>query len=129
MARAYSLDLRERAVAAAREEDLTRAEVAQRFGIGEATLYNWLRRWQDEGSLVPRGHGGGRRPSLDEAGMRQLTILVEEQNDRTLEEYRALLVDKTGVEMSTSALDRALKKLTLPRKKRRCAPTSRSETM
>ena len=62
MARAYSLDLRERAVAAAREEDLTRAEVAQRFGIGEATLYNWLRRWQDEGSLVPRGHGGGGAP-------------------------------------------------------------------
>ena len=129
MARAYSLDLRERAVAAAREEDLTRAEVAQRFGIGEATLYNWLRRWQAEGSLVPRRHGGGRRPSLDEVGKRQLKILVEEQNDRTLEEYRALLAEKTGVEMSTSALDRALKKLTLPRKKRRFAPTSRSETM
>ncbi len=61
MARAYSLDLRERAVAAAREEELTRAEVAQRFGIGEATLYNWLRRWQDAGSLVPRGHGGAYR--------------------------------------------------------------------
>ncbi len=129
MARAYSLDLRERVVAAAREEDLTRAEVAQRFGIGEATLYNWLRRWQDEGSLVPRRHGGGRRPSLDEGGMQQLKMLVEEQNDRTLEEYRALLAEKTGGAMSTSALDRALTQLALPRKKRRFTPPSRSETM
>lgn len=126
MARAYSMDLRERAVAAARRGDLTRAEVAQQYDISEATLYGWLRRWNDEGTLEPRPHGGGRQPSLDEAGMRQLRQLVEAQNDRTLEEYIALVEEKTGVRMSTSAMDRALQKLGLPRKKRRSAPANKS---
>ncbi len=125
MARAYSMDLRERAVRAAHQGDLTREEVAHRFGIGEATLYTWLRRWREEGSLKPRPHGGGRRARLDETGMRRLEEHVEQHNDRTLEEYCVWVEQTLGVEMSTSAMDRALVKLRLPRKKRPFAPASR----
>ena len=119
MARAYSTDLRERAVGAARAGDLTRGEVAERFDISEGTLYGWLRRMKKDGSVEPLPHGGGRQPSLDSRGMEQLGEIVREQNDRTLAEYALLVEEKTGVQMSRSALDRALKKLTLPRKKRR----------
>jgi transposase len=119
MARAYSMDLRERAVAAAQAGDWTRAEVAERFGISEATLYGWLRRLKEGGTFEPLPRGGGREPSLDTAGMRQLRDIVHAQNDRTLAEYIALVEAKTGVRMSVSAMDRALKKLDLPRKKRR----------
>jgi transposase len=119
MARAYSMDLRERAVAAAQAGGLTRAEVAERFGISEATLYGWLRRLKEDGTCEPLPRGGGRQPSLDAAGMRQLGDIVQEQNDRTLAEYLVLVEEKTGVEMSISAMDRALRKLDLPRKKRR----------
>jgi transposase len=129
MARAYSMDLRERAVAAARRGDRTRAEVAQQFDISEGTLYGWLRRWKTEGTLEPLPRGGGRQPSLDEAGIQQLREIVEEQNDRTLEEYLVLVEERTGVRMSTSALDRALQKLRLPRKKRRSAPANKSARM
>ncbi len=129
MARAYSIDLRQRAVAAARRGDRTRAEVAQQYDISEATLYGWLRRCKDEGTLEPRPHGGGRQPSLDEAGMRQLREIVEAQNDRTLEEYVTLVEEETGVRMSTSAMDRALQRLRLPRKKRRSAPANKSARM
>lgn len=119
MARAYSTDLRERAVRAAWAGDLTRSEVAERFHISEGTLYAWLRRRKNEHSLEPLPHGGGRQPSLDAEGMEQLREIVCEQNDRTLAEYAVRVEEKTGVQMSRSALDRALKKLDLPRKKRR----------
>ncbi len=117
MAAPYSLDLRERAVAAALRGDQSRAEVARQFDIGEATLYMWLRRWREEGTLEPLAHGGGQPPSLDEEGMRELARIVEEENDRTLDEYRTRVEERTRVQMSRSALHRALKKLPLPRKK------------
>jgi transposase len=119
MARAYSTDLRERAIRVARAGERTRRQVAEHFAISEGTLYAWLRQVKEEGSLEPRPHGGGRQPSLDAAGMEQLREIVGEQNDRTLAEYAVLLEEKTGVRISRSALDRALKKLDLPRKKRR----------
>ena len=126
MARAYSMDLRERAVSAAQRGGLTRAQVAQQFEISEGTLYGWLRRWTEEGSLEPRPHGGGRSPSLDAAGMQQLREIVQEHNDRTFEEYLDLVEEKTGIRMSTSALDRALQTLRVPRKKRRSGPVSKN---
>ena len=119
MARAYSMDLRERAVAAAQAGELTREETAERFGISEATLYGWLRRFKEEGTLEPLPHGGGNPPCVDGEGMQQLREIVQAQNDRTLAEYLVLVEEKTGVQMSISALDRALKRLDLPRKKRR----------
>lgn len=117
MATPYSLDLRERAVAAALKGDQSRAEVARQFDIGEATLYVWLRRWKAEGTLEPLPHGGGQPPSLDEEGMRTLEQIAEEENDRTLDEYLCLVEERTGVQMSRTALHRALEKLKRPRKK------------
>lgn len=65
MARAYSMDLRERAISAAQAGDLTPEEVAERFGVGAARLYAWLRRKREAGTTEPRPRGGGRQPSLD----------------------------------------------------------------
>jgi transposase len=112
----YSLDLRKRAVAAARDGDLSRAEVARQFRIGERTLYEWLQREQSEGTLTPRPHGGGQAPLVDAAG---LEILREANNNRTLEEYALLFEEKTGIRPSKSALDRALTRGRITRKKGR----------
>jgi transposase len=86
----YSLDLRKRAVAAARDGDLSRAEVARQFRIGERTL-------------TPRPHDGGQAPLVDAAG---LEILREANDNRTLEEYALLFEEKTGIRPSKSAFDR-----------------------
>lgn len=115
----YSLDLRTRAVAAARGGHLSRVEVARQFQISERTLYEWLAREQREGILRPRPHGGGPRPRVDDAGLEILRRLVSEHNDRTLEEYALLFEAKTGIRPSKSALDRALTRGRITRKKSR----------
>ncbi len=118
MPRAYSLDLRERVVAAARQERLTQPELAERFRVSETTVYNWLRRVRETGSIVPRPHGGGRKPRVDEPGAAILGELVRAENDRTLDELAALYHARTQVRPSRTALWRALARLGLPRKKK-----------
>jgi transposase len=61
MAKPYSMDLRERVVAAVAKEGLSRHEAASRFGIGASTAINWVRRFQDTGSVAP-GQMGGHKP-------------------------------------------------------------------
>jgi transposase len=61
MAKPYSMDLRERVLAAVKDEGLSRNEAAARFGVGISTAINWVRRFEDTGSVAP-GQMGGHKP-------------------------------------------------------------------
>lgn len=123
MPRAYSTDLRQRALAAYEAGEGRQSEVARRYRVGERTLSAWLRTAREEGRRSPRPPRGGRAPV---GGEREaLAALAAERNDATLAEYADLLAERTGVRRSASALCRALKALGLVRKKRRSGPPSR----
>src|ERR671932_1034429 len=122
MPRAYSTDLRERALAAYEAGEGRQSEVARRYRVGERTLSARLRTAREEGRRSPRPPRGGRAPV---GGEREaLAGLVAERNDATLAEYADLLAERTGVRRSASALCRALRALGLVRKKRRSRPRS-----
>jgi transposase len=124
MPKAYSADLRER-VLLADEAGLPPAVVARRFGVGLATVYLWRRQARAEGRRCAKPHGGGRARGIDAAGEAILRGLVAERNDRTLDEYRKQLAERSGgLQVSRPTLCRALRRLGLGRKKRRCAPAS-----
>src|SRR5205085_11667371 len=120
MPRAYSTDLRERALDAYEGGEGSQSEVARRYRIGERTLSGWLKLAREEGRRHPEPRRGGTRPVGGEAAT--LAALVAERNDATLAEYADLLADRTGVRRSPSALFRALRALGLVRKKRRLRP-------
>jgi transposase len=61
MGKPYSMDLRERAVAAVLKEGLSRHESAARFGVAPSTVINWMRRFRETGSGAP-GQMGGHKP-------------------------------------------------------------------
>jgi putative transposase len=61
MARALSLDLRERVVGTVEREDLSCRQAAARFGVGVSTVVKWMQRLRATGSVTP-GRAGGRRP-------------------------------------------------------------------
>jgi len=124
MPRAYSTDLRERALAACEAGDGSQSAVARRYRIGERTLSGWLKVAREEGRRSPRPPRGGTRPVGGEAAT--LAALVAERNDATLAEHADRLAKRTGVRRSASALCRALKALGLVRKKRRSGPPSRT---
>ena len=57
----YSIDLRERAIAAVLQGGLSRHESAARFGVAPSTVINWVRRFRETGSVAP-GQMGGHTP-------------------------------------------------------------------
>ncbi len=64
MTRPYSLDLRERVVAAVEVEGLSRHQAAARFGIAASTAVHWVRRHRATGSLAASKIGGYKLKTL-----------------------------------------------------------------
>jgi transposase len=88
MARAYSLDLRERVVAAVLG-GLPCAAAAAQFSVSESSAIKWTRRKRETGSAAP-DKMGGKRPRLLEGERDWLIKRMAEKPDLTLS---ALLVE------------------------------------
>lgn len=110
----YSLDLRQRVIAACDEGRLKRHEVAALYNVGESTIYEWLKLREATKSLAPKPHTGGRSSELDAA---VLDELVAAENDRTLAEYATAYAGRTGRRYSLAQICRGLKQARLRRKK------------
>ena len=118
----YSLDLRERVLAAYDQKVGSQKQVADLFGVSVAWLKKLRRQRRETGSIAPKPHGGGWTPKFSGQTLAALQALVAEDPDATLEE----LLERSGVEASIMAVHRALKRLGCRRKKSRCGPPSRT---
>jgi len=58
MARPYSMNLRERVVAAVERDGLSRHEAAARFGVAPSSAIKWVQRYRATGSVAPSQIGG-----------------------------------------------------------------------
>jgi transposase len=119
---AYSIDLRERVVAACDARDGTRAQIAERFSVSESWVRKLLQRRRETGSIAPRPRGGGRAPAFDAEATGRLREAVRDDDDATLEE----LARAAGVRCCASAVHRALARLGITRKKSRGGRPSRT---
>lgn len=121
---AYSIDLRERVVAACDEGTQTRVEIAERLGVSTSFIRKLLRRRRSSGTIAPKPHAGGGKPSLTEHDLQQVRRLVTQRPDATLTELCQRLRDAGGSSVRIWTMCRALQGLELPRKKSRCMPAS-----
>jgi transposase len=120
--KAYSIDLRERVVAACDARGGTREQIAARFSVSVSWVRKILRQRRDTGSIAPKPHGGGRAPAFDGPGSARLREAVRDDDDATLEE----LGRAAGVSCSVPAVCRALARLGITRKKSRGGRPSRT---
>jgi transposase len=101
MARAYSLDLRERVVAAFMAEGNCRV-IANRFGVSASNVVKWTDRVRRTGSAAARKMGGNRPYAL--AGERTwLLSRLTEKPDITLRALVAELAER-GIKVSYYAV-------------------------
>lgn len=119
---AYSMDLRERVVAACDAGDATREQVAARFSVSVRWIRDLLRRRRETGSIAPLPHGGGRSPAFAGESAERLRAAVAANDDATLAE----LAEAAGVVCAVSAVHGALKRLGITRKKSRGGRPSRT---
>ncbi len=116
---AYSVDLREKVVAAFNLDDVTDEEVAEQFQLGEATVHRWKRLKRETGSLVPRKpKGGGMPPRVRPEEFDLVRQIVRDQPDITIREAAWEFHRRTNRPCSPSAMGRVLLKLGLTRKER-----------
>jgi len=95
MGRPYSLDLRERVIAAVEAGTSSRA-AARQFAVSASSAIKWVERFRKSGSVAPSQMGGRKRAPLNEQRVFLLS-LIEEQSDLTLEEIRLRLLERNVV--------------------------------
>ena len=107
MSNAYSVDLRERAVAYV-EGGGKKVKACEIFQIGHDTLYRWLRQHREQGTLQPRQRGKYKKRKIDDQA---LISYVAKHPDATLEEIGSVF------EVSAVGIWKACKRLQITRKK------------
>jgi len=103
MTKPYSLDLRERVVAAVEEQGLSRNQAAARFGVAVSTAVHWVRRYRSTGSVAPSKIGGYKPKTLRGAHAEWLIARCREKDFTLsqlvmeLQQLRGLKVDRRSV--------------------------------
>ena len=120
-----SSDLRERIVKRYQQGDVTYAAVAEIFGVGEASVSRFLRRWRERGDVERKPPGGGYPPRIADEDLPRLVKLVAEKPDRTVKELSEVWNARYGGTTTRSSVQRALARAGLSRKKSRSAPPSK----
>jgi transposase len=124
--KAYSLDLRQRIVAAV-EGGQSKAEVARRFVVSYATVVRYITSWFREGDLTPRT-SPGRPAHLDADDLAALEAQVTADPDATLAEHATTWAQGGGRAVSQWTIGRAVRRLELTREKSPCERPSKTRT-
>ena len=112
--RPYSIDVRQRIVAAVESAEHSLRALAELFSVDLSTVVRLLQRFRITGSVQPKPHAGGPRPKLDAQATARLLEAVRQQPDATLVELR----DRLGVDCSIATIFRTLKRNGITRKKK-----------
>src|SRR3982751_1910880 len=105
--RAYSMDLRERIVAAV-DAGLSQRQAAERFGVSLRTVERYLSRRRVTGSLAVTAQRHGPEPTVRRALQAWLPARLDAAADATLAEHVAAFVAAGGARVSLSAMSRAI---------------------
>jgi transposase len=98
MGRPYSMDLRERAVAAVEREGMSRQAAARRFGVAPSTVITWVRQFRQKGHVNP-GQMGGHKPKAISGEHRIWLIARCKAGDFTLRGLVSELQSERGLKV------------------------------
>jgi transposase len=115
--KSYSVDLREKIVAAHIQKNISIRKVADMFSVSKSLVQKLVKQQKLDGNLQPKPRGKPQFSYLTNADT-DLRELVEAHPDATLIELCELFASKTGNWVGRSAMCSALKKLGLNRKKK-----------
>jgi transposase len=124
MAGPVSEDLRKRIIAVWQKKKLTTVELADLFGVGEATVKRLKRRFLETGSVKAKPHAGGTQPIIGEEQVPLLEALVQRHPDWSEDQYAKALSEQHCIKVSAVTAGRAIRRLGYSVKKRRSSPKS-----
>lgn len=125
--KAYSIDLRERVLVACDEGKHAITHIAREFKVSTRWIYKLKQQRHQEGTISPRGHGGGRQPAFYAEDSLALDEYISKQPDATLQEIQRHFDNR--VSCSIQAVANALKHLGWRYKKNRYELSNKTEKM
>src|SRR3954449_5131212 len=105
--RAYSMDLRDRVVAAV-DAGLPQSQAAERFGVSLRSVERYLARRRGTGSLAASEQRHGPEPTVRRQLQAWLPARLDVAADATLAEHVAAFVAAGGQRVSLAAMSRAI---------------------
>jgi transposase len=108
--RAYSMDLRERVVAAV-DAGLTQSQAAARFGVSLRTVERYLARRRATGSLAASEQRHAPAPKVRRRLLAWLPARLDAAADATLAEHVGAFVAAGGQRVSLASMSRAISTL------------------
>jgi len=118
--KAYSVDLREKIVAAVRC-GMSKAQAARTFRVGATSVRRYAK-LAEEGKPLNPGKAPGRKGKLGGSGMKLLEEDLRARPAITYEKRADLLCELLGIRVSKATICRMIKRLGYTRKKDRWVP-------
>jgi transposase len=115
MMKAYSVDLREKIIAAV-ERGMSKAQAARTFGVGATSVKRYVK-LAEEGKPLSPGKAPGKKAKLDESAMKLLEEDLHARPAVIYEKRADLLRELLGVGVSKSTICRMVGRLGYTRKK------------
>ena len=113
--KAYSVDLREKIVAAV-GRGMSKAQAARTFGVGATSVKRYVK-LAEEGKPLTPGKAPGKKGKLDENARRLLEEDLHSRPAVTYEKRADLLCELLGLRVSKSTISRMVRRLGYTRKK------------
>ena len=117
---AYSLDLREKIVAAV-GGGMSKAQTARTFGVGATSVKRYVK-LREEGKPLAPGKAPGNKGKLDGGARKLLEEDLHSRPSVTYEKRADLLYQLLGVKVSKATICRTVRRLGYTRKKDRWVP-------
>jgi len=124
MGAALSEDLRWRIIDAWRKRKLPASEIAELFGVGEATVKRLKKRFSTTKSVARSPVGGGTPRKIGREQERIVESLVAAHPDWREDQYAEELAKYHNIHASAVTVGRAIRRLGYSVKKRRSSPKS-----
>ena len=75
-------------IVSARKDGMKLKDIEKAYHVKKSSVYSFLNLNKETGDVLPRTHNSGRKPTLDENGLKRLENLLQERPDITLEEIK-----------------------------------------
>ena len=99
-------------------------EVAECYSVDESTVYRLERQKKATGSVELRTHLRGRKPSLSEETLSEISKAIQERPDITIDE----IIEKLDLHVTNETVRKAVIKMGFVRKKKSLHATERERT-
>lgn len=114
-----SIDLRGRIVQAYKNKEGSIRKLATRFAVSKSSVERLLKTERATGSIAPKARRATREPIVRPEDKAFIKALLKQHGDLTQEQIAEHFTEETGRSVSQQTISRALKRLSITRKKSR----------